>query len=80
MLLIVGKIAVEDIEKGEYKDRSFCFLFGNEKYKRYALSLYNALNEVNYENELEIVTIRGFLYIRMHNDVVVMLSGNLELS
>lgn len=65
----------------EYKDRLFCFLFGNERYKKYALSLYNALNEVNYkdENELEIVTIRDFLYIRMHNDVAVMLSGNLEL-
>lgn len=65
----------------EYKDRLFCFLFGNERYKKYALSLYNALNGVNYkdENELEIVTIRDFLYIRMHNDVAVMLSGNLEL-
>ena len=65
----------------QYKDRLFCFLFGNERYKRYALSLYNALNGVNYrdESELEIVTIRDFLYIRMHNDVAVMLSGNLEL-
>ena len=65
----------------QYKDRLFCFLFGNEKNKKYALSLYNALNGVNYqdEDELEIVTIRDFIYIRMHNDVAVMLSGNLEL-
>lgn len=65
----------------QYKDRLFCFLFGNEKYKKYALSLYNALNEVNYqnENELEIVTLKDIIYIRMHNDVSVMLSGNLEL-
>ncbi len=65
----------------QYKDRLFCFLFGNEKYKKYALSLYNALNGVDYqdESELEIVTIRDFIYIRMHNDVAVMLSGNLEL-
>ena len=56
-------------------------LFSNEKYKKYALSLYNALNGVDYqdESELEIVTIRDFIYIRMHNDVAVMLSGNLEL-
>ena len=66
---------------GQYKDRLFCFLFGNEKYKKYVLSLYNALNDVNYQNEkeLEIVTIKDFIYIRMHNDVAVMLSGNLEL-
>jgi len=65
----------------QYKDRLFCFLFGNEKYKKYALSLYNALNDVSYQNEeeLEIVTIKDFIYIRMHNDVAVMLSRNLEL-
>ena len=37
----------------QYKDRLFCFLFGNEKYKKYALSLYNALNGVDYQDESE---------------------------
>jgi len=65
----------------QYKDRLFCFLFGNEKYKKYALSLYNAINGVHYENEdeLEIMTLKDVIYIRMKNDVAVMLSGNLEL-
>lgn len=65
----------------QYKDRLFCFIFGNEKYKKYALSLYNALNGVNYQNanELEIVTLKDVIYIRMHNDVAVMLSGDLEV-
>ena len=65
----------------QYKDRLFCFLFGNEKYKKHALSLYNALNNVNYENEdeLEIMTLKDVIYIRMRNDVAVMISGTLEL-
>ncbi|MDE7210812.1 MAG: hypothetical protein K2O03_05125, partial [Lachnospiraceae bacterium] len=64
-----------------YKDRLFCFLFGNEKYKKNALSLYNALNGVDYndEEELEIVTLKDVIYIRMRNDVAVLLSGNMEL-
>ena len=37
----------------QYKDRLFCFLFGNEKYKKYALSLYNALIGVDYQDESE---------------------------
>lgn len=65
----------------EYKDRLFCFLFGNEKYKKYTLSLYNALNNVHYTavEDLQLVTIKDTVYIRMHNDVAVMLSGNMEL-
>ena len=29
----------------KHKDRLFCTIFGTEKYKRYALELYNAIND-----------------------------------
>lgn len=32
------------------KDRLFRFLFGNEEYKEYALSLYNAVNDTDYQD------------------------------
>ncbi|MDE7211996.1 MAG: hypothetical protein K2O03_11230 [Lachnospiraceae bacterium] len=65
----------------KYKDRLFCFLFGNEKYKKNALSLYNTLNGTSYsdEEELEITTLNDVIYIRMRNDVSFLISGSLSL-
>ena len=38
---------------GNYKDRLFCLLFGNEEYKDNILSLYNALCNTSYMMILE---------------------------
>ena len=64
-----------------HKDRLFCTIFGKEKYKKYALSLYNAINKSTYTNEddLEIVTLDDAIYIKMKNDVAYLFSGNLAL-
>ena len=33
----------------DHKDGLFCKLFGSEKYKNYALELYNSINNSNYD-------------------------------
>ena len=55
----------------EYKDRLFCFIFGSEAHKEWTLSLYNAINDSNYENPEDIVitTLSQVVYMGMHNDV-----------
>ncbi len=54
-----------------HKDRLFIRLFGTEKFKENALSLYNALSNTNYTNpdDLEFNTIEDVLYMGMHNDI-----------
>lgn len=61
-----------------HKDRLFCNLFSK---KENALSLYNALNDTDYENEneLEIVTLEDALYLTMKNDVSICLYGTISL-
>lgn len=65
----------------EYKDRLFCLLFGDEKYKENTLSLYNALNGTSYEDvdALEITTIEDVLYMGMKNDVSFIIADTLSL-
>ena len=65
----------------KYKDRLFCTIFGKEKYKEYALDLYNALNGSDYENvrDLEIITLDDAVYIKMKNDVAYLVAGNIAL-
>ncbi len=65
----------------KYKDRIFCLLFGREEYKENILSLYNALNDSNYENvdDIEITTIEDALYIKMKNDVSFLIDSYLTL-
>ena len=65
----------------KHKDALFCKIFGTEKYKRYALSLYNAVNKSSYENlsDLEIITLTDAVYIRMKNDVAYLVSGNMAV-
>ena len=64
-----------------HKDRLFCTIFGTEKYKKYALSLYNAVNGSDYNNlsDLEIITLENAVYIKMKNDVAYLISGDMAL-
>ena len=65
----------------EHKDRLFRLLFGHEKNKINLLSLYNAINHTNYVNpeELEITTMDDCIYMKMKNDVSVLLYQVLAL-
>ena len=49
--------------------------------KRELLSLYNALNDTNYDNEddLEIVTLENAVYMAMKDDVSCLLDMNLQI-
>jgi len=65
----------------KYKDSLFCMVFGSERYKKYALDLYNAINHSNYssESDLEIITLSDAVYIKMKNDVAYLVSGTIAL-
>ncbi len=65
----------------KHKDKIFCLLFGREENKENILSLYNALNNSNYENtdDIEITTIEDALYIKMKNDVSFLIDSYLSL-
>ena len=65
----------------KYKDRLFCLLFGDEGNKENILSLYNALNQTNYTDvsDVEITTIDDVIYIKMKNDVSVLIDSYLSL-
>lgn len=64
-----------------YKDRLFRFRFGSEEYKDDILSVYNALNGTTYDNadDITITTIDDVIYIKMKNDVSLLLDGNLSI-
>ena len=63
----------------QYKDRLFNFIFGSEENKAWTLSLYNAINGSNYTdpNAIEITTIKGIMYLGMHNDVSFLITEEL---
>lgn len=65
----------------EHKDRLFRLLFGEEKNKANLLSLYNAINNTNYTevNDMEIMTMQDCIYMKMKNDVSVLLHQVLAL-
>ena len=65
----------------KYKDRLFRLRFGSTEYKDDILSLYNALNDTSYHdaNDLTITTIDDVIYIKMKNDVSLLLDGNMPL-
>lgn len=65
----------------KYKDALFTFIFGNEKHKEFALSLYNAINHSDYANveDLEIVTLGQVLLIKMKNDVAYLVQNEMYL-
>ncbi len=64
----------------EYKDNLFVYLFGNEKYKRFTLELYNAINGTHYtdEDDVEITTLEKVVYINVKNDLSFLLSGKMN--
>lgn len=66
------------IANRKYKDTIFRSLFSD---KRNLLSLYNALNEKDYDDpdELEIVTLESAVYMGMKNDLAFILDLNLFL-
>lgn len=63
------------------KDRLFTFLFGNEEYKEYTLSLYNAVNDSDCSNieDIEFYTIDDAIYIGRKNDVAILFDSRLSL-
>ena len=65
----------------KYKDRLFRFIFGHEENKNYALDLYNAINNTDYRDvsDLEFYTIDDVIYIKMKNDVALILDSYLSL-
>ncbi len=65
----------------KHKDRLFCTIFGKEKYKKYALELYNAINGSDYGklSDLEIITLEDAVYIKMKNDVAYLISGTIAV-
>lgn len=65
----------------KYKDRLFRLRFGSEEYKEDILSIYNALNGTSYRNvdDISITTIDDVIYIKMKNDVSLLLDGNMSL-
>ena len=65
----------------KHKDRLFCTIYGKEKYKKYALELYNAINGTNYNklSELEIITLEDAVYLKMKNDVAYLISDTIAV-
>ncbi len=59
-----------DINK-QHKDRIFRFIFGNPLKLEWTLSLYNAVNNSNYDNpqDIEFNTIEDAIYLGMKNDI-----------
>lgn len=65
----------------QYKDRLFRLLFGSIEMKSNIISLYNALNGTDYseEKEFEITTLDDAIYIKMKNDVSLLIDSYLPL-
>lgn len=63
----------------KYKDALFTFIF---EHKEFALSLYNALNHSHYTNvdDLQIVTLKQVLYIKVRNDVAFLFHNEIYLT
>jgi hypothetical protein len=64
--------------KRNHKDELFRFIFDN---KEAALSLYNAVNESDYQDStlLEMYTMKDFLYMGMKNDLSFLIDWNLNI-
>ncbi|MBQ9328116.1 MAG: hypothetical protein IJ225_06225 [Solobacterium sp.] len=69
------------IDKVQHKDRLFRYLFGNPKYKQYALNLYNALNGTDYSDPdaIEFNTIEETLFIHLKNDASFLIYNQLNV-
>lgn len=62
----------------EYKSSLFSYMFSQ---KEYALQLYNALNNSNYDNpeDIQITTLENVVFINIYNDVSFMFNSTLQL-
>ena len=62
----------------EHKDRLFNFIFGREENRRWTLSLYNAVNGSDHDDESMIVfnTLEDVIYLSMKNDTSFLI-GNI---
>ena len=60
-----------------FRDRLFKFIFGNDKFKKWTLMLYNALSGSHYTNvnDLELRTLEDVVYMSMKNDVSFFIDG-----
>jgi hypothetical protein len=65
----------------QYKDRLFRLLFGSDEMRDNIISLYNALNKTSYSvNDItEITTLDDAVYIKMKNDVSLLIDSYLAL-
>ena len=65
----------------KHKDRLFCLLFGSAERKENILSLYNTLNGTAYTDTdlITIYTMDDVIYIKMKNDVSIILDSYLSL-
>ncbi len=61
----------------EYKDRLFNFIFGREENKEWTLSLYNAVNNSDYDDpdQIEFNTLKDVLFMGMRNDTSFLISN-----
>lgn len=61
-----------------HKDNVFCLLY---REKKHLLSLYNAVNGTSYEkeDELEVVTLDGAIFLKMKNDAAFVIDSTLNL-
>ena len=65
----------------KHKDRLFRFLFGSMEVKDNIISLYNAINNTAYtvDDITQITTLDDVIYIKMKNDVSLLIDDNLTL-
>ena len=65
----------------QYKDSLFCFIFGNEKHKKFTLDLYNTVNGTDYTDAdlIELTTLEDIVYINIRNDISFIFPGTLNL-
>ncbi len=65
----------------KHKDRLFVFLFGNERYRHFTLSLYNAINNTAYDDPklIKFNTLDNFLYMGIRNDVSFVIADTINL-
>ena len=70
-----------DFPNIKHKDRLFVFLFGNERYKEFTLSLYNAINNTSYDDPslISFNTLDNFLYMGVKNDVSFLIADTINL-
>lgn len=71
----------ESMINTKYKDRLFCFIFGREENKKWALSLYNAVNGSSHTDPgiIQTTTMDDILYMGMKNDVSFIIANIMSI-